>query len=101
MGTQKWRWAYCDYDLRDSASDSPTITLSYALTPGGSYTALTGGTLPATTDYTRKRRSIAPQIGGAKRSNMLELKLAVTGPYATCNVYTLEGDWSPIDIGRL
>lgn len=101
MGLQKWRWAYCDYDLRDAASDNPTITLSYALTPGGGYTALTGGTLPATTDYTRKRRSIAAITGGAKRSNMLELKVAVNGPYASCNLYTLEGDWSPIDIGRL
>ena len=101
MGQQKWRWAYVDYDLRDAATDNPTITLSYALSPGGAYTALTGGTLPATTDYTRKRRSIAAQIGGAKRSNMLELKVAVNGPYATCNLYTLEGDWSPIDIGRL
>ena len=101
MGQQKWRFVYCDYDLRDAATDNPTITLSYALTPGGAYTALTGGTLPETTDYTRKRRTIGATLGGAKRSNMMELKLAVNGPYATCNVYTLEGDWSPIDIGRL
>ena len=75
--------------------------MSYAPDLSSSYTAVTGGTLPATTDYTRKRRSIAAQIGGAKRSNMLELKVAVNGPYASCNLYTLEGDWSPIDIGRL
>ena len=101
MGLQKWGQVYCDYDLRDAASDNPTITLSYALSPGGSYTALTGGNLAKTTDYTRKRRSVGAVIGGAKRSNMLELKLAVNGPYATANVYTLEAAFEPIDIGRL
>lgn len=101
MGLQKWRFAYLDYDLRDAASDNPTITLQYALTPGGSYTTLAGGSLPETTDYTRKRRSVGAVIGGAKRSSMVEFKVAVNGPYATANLYTLEGDFEPIDIGRL
>lgn len=101
MGKQNWRFVNVDYDLRDAASDNPTITLSYALSPGGAYTTVTGGTLPETTDYTRKRRSIGAVIGAGKRSNMIEFKLAVNGPYASANLYTLEGDFAPIDIGRL
>lgn len=101
MGKQMWRWAYMDYDLRDAATDNPTISLSAALSPGGPYTALTGGTLPETTDYTRKKRSIGKVVGGGKRSNMIEFKIAVNGPYATANLYALEADFAPIDIGRL
>lgn len=101
MGLQKWGYVFCDYDLRDSSADSPTLTLSYALSPGGAYNTLTGGDLPATTDYTRKRRSIGAVVGGGKRSNMMELKVAVNGPYATANLYTLEAAFEPVDIGRL
>ena len=101
MGLQKWRFAYVDYDLRDSATDNPTMTLSYATTPTGSYTAATGGNLAATTDYTRIRRGLNPTLGGATRKDMLELKLVVNGPYAHARIYAVECDFSPIDIGRL
>jgi hypothetical protein len=102
MGLQKWRYVYLDYDLRDAASDNPTITLSYATTPGGSYTTMTGGTIPETTDYGRVRRSVHnATVGAATRSNMMEFKLAVNGPYAAAKIYTLEGTFEPIDIGRL
>lgn len=101
MGLQKWGYVYTDYDLRDAAADNPTLSLSYALSPGGAYTSLVGGDLPETSDYSRKRRSIGQTVGGAKRSNMMELKVAVNGPYATCNLYTLEAAFEPVDIGRL
>lgn len=100
-GKQKWRWAYLDYDLRDSATDTPTITLSYATTPTGGYTASAGGTIAATTDYGRVRRTLNTTQGGATRADMLELKLAVNGPYAHARIYAVECDFSPIDIGRL
>jgi hypothetical protein len=32
-GKQKWRYLYVDYDLRDSASDNPILTMSYATSP--------------------------------------------------------------------
>lgn len=101
FGKQKWRFLYVDYDLRDAASDNPTITLSYATSPTGSYSSVAGGTLPETSDYTRKRRSLNATIGGAARSNMLGLKVAVTGPYATAKLYALEVDYSPIGSGQL
>ena len=100
MGKQKWRWAYVDYDLRDAATDNPTMTLSYCSTPTGSYTA-TDRTLPETTDISRVRRALSKTQGGATHSQMLGLKLAVNGPYASAKLLTLEGDFSPIDIGAL
>jgi hypothetical protein len=100
MGKQKWRFAYVDYDLRDSASDNPTMTLSYCKTPTGSYTA-TDRTLPETTDISRVRRSLSPTQGGAAHSQMLGLKLAVTGPYASAKLLTLEGVFEPLEIGAL
>ena len=100
-GLQKWRFAYVDYDLRDAASDNPTMTLSYATTPTGGYTAATGGNIAESTDYTRVRRGLNTTLGGATRTDMLELKLAVNGPYAHAKVYAVECDFSPIDIGRL
>lgn len=101
LGKQKWRFLYIDYDLRDAASDNPVVTMSYATTPTGSYTNVSGGTLPETTDYTRKRRSLNTTIGGAARSNMLTLKAAVTGPYASVKLYALEVDFSPTAVGKL
>jgi hypothetical protein len=100
MGKQKWRWAYVDYDLRDAATDNPTMTLSYCKSPTGSYTT-TDRTLPETTDISRVRRALSPTQGGATHSQMLGLKLAVNGPYASAKLLTLEGDFSPMDIGGL
>ena len=100
MGKQKWRWAYVDYDLRDAASDNPTMTLSYCRTPTGAYTA-TDRVLPESTDVTRVRRALSPTQGGATHSQMLGLKLAVNGPYASAKLLTLEGAFEPIDIGAL
>ena len=100
MGKQKWRFLFVDYDLRDAASDNPTITLSYATTSTGSYTNIST-VLPETTDYTRKRRSLSATVGGASRSNMIGLKVAVTGPYSAAKLYALEVDYSPIGIGQL
>lgn len=100
MGKQKWRWAYVDYDLRDSAADNPTMTLSYCKSPTGAYTA-TDRTLPKTTDISRVRRALSPTQGGATHSQMLGLKLAVNGPYASAKLLTLEGAFDPMDIGGL
>lgn len=101
MGKQKWRFLYVDYDLRDAATDNPTVTVSYSLSPEGSYTAVAGGTLAETSDYLRVRRSLNPTIGGASLSNMLGLKVAVTGPYEAARLYTLEVDYEPIAVGAL
>jgi hypothetical protein len=100
MGKQKWRWSYVDYDLRDAATDNPTMTLSYCKTPTGAYTA-TDRALPETTDISRIRRALSPTQGGATHSQMLGLKLAVNGPYASAKLLTLEGAFEPIDIGSL
>lgn len=100
MGKQKWRWAYVDYDLRDAATDNPTAAISYCTTPAGSYTQA-GLTLSETTAFSRVRRALSPTQGGGTHSQMLGLKFAVTGPYSLANLYAIEGDFSPIDIGAL
>lgn len=87
-----------DYDLRDAASDNPSVTRTYAITPCGAYTTATGGSIRKTTDYSRGRRNLNPTIGGATRAEMLELKLAVNGPYPTAKVYALECAFEPIDL---
>jgi len=100
MGKQKWRWCYVDYDIRDAASDNPTGTLSYCTDPAGSYTQA-GLTIAESTKTTRVRRALSPTQGGATHSQMLGLKFAVTGPYASANLYTLEGAFEPIETGAL
>jgi hypothetical protein len=100
MGLQKWRWLYVDYDLRDSGSDFPSIGASYCTSPTGSYTQA-GTRIWRTSDVSRVRRALSATQGGATRSQMLGLKLAVTGPYATANLYALEGVFEPTDIGAL
>ena len=100
MGKQKWRYCYVDYDIRDSASDHPTGTLSYTTQIAGSYTQA-GLAIPASTQLVRVRRSFSPTVGGATHSQMLGLKFAVTGPYASANLYTIEGSFEPIEIGAL
>jgi hypothetical protein len=66
-GTQKWRLLYLDYDLRDAAPDNPTITVSYSVTPTGSYTALSP-VLAETTDQSRRAGSSAQATAPSKAS---------------------------------
>ena len=102
MGKQKWRWTYADYDLRDAATDNPTIALSFATTPTGSYTAMSHqSTLAETTDYSRIRCSPSATPGGAVRTNMYGVKVAVTGPYASAKLFALEQVFEPIEVGQL
>jgi hypothetical protein len=100
MGKQKWRFSYVDYDLRDAAADNPSMVLSYCTDPAGSYTQA-GSAIPETTQPSRVRRPLSPTQGGATRSQMLGLKLAVTGPSASAKLYAVEGVFEPIEIGAL
>jgi hypothetical protein len=42
VGSQRWRHLYPEYDLRDAASDDPTMTFAYCTSPeaGASYTTM-------------------------------------------------------------
>lgn len=51
-GKTRWRYAYTGHDLRNGGS-APTLAVSVASTPTGSYVALDD--YPATTDFVRKR----------------------------------------------
>lgn len=54
-GPKSWKWAYLTYDLRDAASDNPTITISYAVTPETSIYTVPTPTLAETTALDRGR----------------------------------------------
>lgn len=53
-----WRSVIVDFDMRDSASDNPTIQIAYVANPEDSYTDISsgsGGLLSETTNKSRKR----------------------------------------------
>lgn len=86
-----WRDLLVQYDLRDAASDNPTLTLSYATSPElESYTAVTdlstgsGYTLAETTAEAHARRRVA------KRSRGISWKLAQTNAASACKVFAVD-----------
>jgi hypothetical protein len=81
---------YVTYDMRDSASDNPVLTLSYILDPTStSYTAVEGSTgaaytLPETLELTRVRRNVR------KHSFGVAMKLAQTNASSKTDINRLE-----------
>lgn len=100
LGINKFRYVYLDYDLRADSGDAPIITLQYATSPTGGYTDF-NATLPATTDFDRMKRSPGAASGNGVHSNSFSVKAAVTGPYASCQIYAVEGTYEPIDVGAV
>jgi hypothetical protein len=95
-GQQRWKYVYCRYNLTDYASDSPTLTISYANTPdSSSYTAISS-TLAATTQTTRVRR----QISTGNKANALSLKVTQTNP-GDLKLFDLALVYDPLEIGAL
>jgi hypothetical protein len=83
---------YVAYDLRDAASDNPTLTLSYVLSPENtSYTAVSdfsgsAYTLAETSEFTRVRRNLRKAGFG------VALKLAQSNASSDTRLYRLETD---------
>jgi hypothetical protein len=77
------RRAYCSYDLRDAASDNPTLTMSYVTSPESTSYSSISSTLPETLAKTYKRRSINKEAFG------VGLKLAQTTASAQTRIYAL------------
>ena len=84
------RRAYLNYDIRDAASDNPTLTLSYITSPENtSYTAITdlagsGDTLDETSTITRARRFVNKSAIGAA------FKVAQSNASSDTRLYALE-----------
>lgn len=84
-GKKSWRFVYTTYDTRDSASDNPTLTVSYITSPEAtSYTSLTDSR--ETTAKTRKRN----RMGFA--SDGVAFKLAQSNASSDTYLYRLEAD---------
>lgn len=92
---------YVAYDLRDAATDNPTLTLSYLTSPEAtSYTAVSdfggsGYTLSETTAFTRIRRNVRKSAYG------VAAKLAQSNASADTRIYRLEADYHKREPTRL
>lgn len=91
-GKKRWWRFYLAYDLRDAASDNPTLTASYITSPEAtSYTSVTGldgnaAPLAKTTEYTRQRRFLN------KAANGMAFKFAQSGASSDTRIYELEAE---------
>lgn len=86
---QRIRDVFVRYDLRDAASDNPILTVSYATTPDGSYTALSQ-TLAETSDEDRVQMPVR------KTGRGFSLKFAQTNASSETKLVALEAtvrDW--------
>lgn len=80
-----WGDAEIAYDLRDAASDAPTLGIQYAQGyEATTYVTPSESPFAATTDETRSRFSIGVD------SSAMSLKVTQTGPSAKTEIYALE-----------
>jgi hypothetical protein len=87
IGTERWKNAYLDYDIRDAASDNPTFTVSYCTSPenGAAYTAL-APTYTETTMREAKRRPIR------RKSRGMGFKVTRSNASALARIYGIGAD---------
>lgn len=88
LDEKRIRRIFLGYDLR-TAGGGPTLALSYVLTPetGAAYTSM--GSLPVTTQYTRKKMRLGRHGLG------FGLKIAQVGASADTRLYSIEGEAHP------
>lgn len=91
-GLQRWRFVYPDYDLRDAATDAPTMTLAYTESPepGASYVTMSP-TLPATT------KRLMAKIPVAEKNNGFAFKITRTNAAALARLYGLAALVYPLE----
>lgn len=82
-GFKRWTAFFLGYDLRDAASDDPTLALSYITNPEDAYTAFSA-VLAETTNYQRAL------IREAARGEGVAIKIAQTHASANTRLYDLE-----------
>ena len=92
-GASPDRDVFLTYDIRDAASDDPTLTLSYILSPEmTSYTNVKGRddnayTIPETTAMYRVRRLINKEAFG------IAFKILQTNPSSASRMYRIDGTY--------
>lgn len=102
QGLTKWLRLYFTYDLRDAASDNPTIQVSYVTTPeSSSYTTLSR-TLAESTRMVRKALSFGPSgERGGKTCLALGIKLTQTANSSDTRIYSVEAEMDAVEGSRL
>lgn len=91
---QTWRSLYLDYDLRDAATDDPTLTVAVNDTPeASSYTTITGGAgqSPNFVETTAEKRM---RILANHPSNGLAYKLTQNNPSSDTRLYAVEAEYA-------
>lgn len=87
QGQKRFRHAYIGYDLRDAASDNPTLSPGYATTPESeSYSSTSPSTLSETTAYVRRRVRLAKPSSGAS------IRIAQDAASSDTRIYAIEAD---------
>lgn len=83
LGGQRWRDVYLEYDLRDAASDDPTMTVGYITSPeASSYTSLS----PTFAETSRKTTARVPVRVGNRG---LAFKVSRTNAAQDARIYKL------------
>lgn len=85
-GDKMWRRIYARYDLVDAASDNPTITVSYAIDPNGSYTSISNALTETSAGYDDARRTIG---SSGKRAPGMAFKFAQSNASANTRMSAL------------
>lgn len=101
-GLTHWKRLYLSYDLRDAASDNPTLTLSYVTTPeGASYTSITP-TVAESSAFNRVGRSFGPSgARGGKIIPELGVKIAQSNASSDTRIYQLEAEYEAVEQSRV
>lgn len=102
QGITHWKRLYFNYDLRDAASDNPTLVASYVTTPESTSYTNFAVALDETTVLKRKGRSFGPSgARGGVMAAALGIKLTQTANSSDTRIYSLESEMEAIEGSRV
>lgn len=102
QGLTHWKRLYFNYDLRDAASDNPTLVPSYVSSPeASSYTSIAVA-LDETTALKRAGRSFGPSgARGGVMAAALGVKLTQSAVSSDTRIYSLEAEMEAVEGSRV
>lgn len=95
QGYETWKNAYLSYDLRDQASDDPTLTLQYIRSPELTSYTTAGAAIPETTKASR----VVRKLGFRERG--IAFKVFQTGASADTVLHSIEGEYQANEASRV
>ena len=91
-GKARWRRWFVPVDMRDAASDNPTLTVGYVAHPADTYTTLTAA-IPETTNVQDPVRGwFGNSPGQGKLASGMAIKLAQTAASSVTRIYGLRAE---------